>query len=133
MNATSSPASELLVLSAFIYRNSITFLHSSRWSFSNSVKRIVLSSLQVNENQPTTSRLCCSSPLVWCGACSIAMSPVVEHTGYSLSRQRAKILSQPTFGDFSAEKAPLKLTVDHRANSYEIWLVATPVGLCALG
>jgi putative flippase GtrA len=49
MNATSSPASELLVLSAFIYRNSITFLHSSRWSFSNSVERIVLSSQQVNE------------------------------------------------------------------------------------
>src|SRR5215208_5204232 len=56
MNATSSPASEFFVLSAFTYLNSTTLFHLSRWSFRSSVKRIVLSSQQVKENQPTTRR-----------------------------------------------------------------------------
>src|SRR5829696_9089805 len=73
MNATSSPARELLVLRTFIWRNSITFFHSSRWSLCHSVKRIVLSSQQVNEDQPTTSRLCWSVPLTWCGDRSVAL------------------------------------------------------------
>ena len=56
-----------------MYRNSTILFHQSKWSFSSSVKRIVLSSQQVNENQRTTNRFCRSAPMVWCADRSITM------------------------------------------------------------
>jgi hypothetical protein len=43
-------------MNVYVFGNE--YVAEDRWSLSNSVRRIVLSSQQVNENQPTMSRLC---------------------------------------------------------------------------
>lgn len=96
IKATSRFSMLFLVLRALIYLNSTSFTQSSKYVFNSSVRRIVLSSQQVNENQPTTSFLPVCSIAVYLVKCNImclaipgkiiqidGMQAVIEYPGES--------------------------------------------------